>query len=425
PANGIATAEVNVHVRETSSGNPVPRGTIYFSATSGSITSSAAVNESGRARGVYTAGEEPATVLIRARWAERIEDTVSVVLMDPVASLTAQVRPSSILANGQDEAQLTVRLGDLWGEPVPNQLVRLEFDGPGRGEPTLGRTDAQGIFLARIIGNPSVTDGSIRVIASLPQRQMSREVSVITRGVTLNLSADALIIPGDGRSTINLTASVFETSSGNPVVGDTVRFTTTGGVIQPFGVLNRDGVAQVTLRSPPNAGLAQVVARYGADSGITDTLTVAFAQRFSFLNISVEPNSLLADGRDSARVIISLQDTLGNSVPGVWVTLATTPERQVSSDSVQTDQFGRATAYVFSFASGRDTSLALTVRVGHLVRDINLPLRGVRFSLVSDPDTLPANGRSRATMTASVSETTSGNPVVGRVVRFSTNLGVV
>ena len=117
---------------------------------------------------------------------------------------------------------------------------------------------------ATVAGVPPLTIKSspikITISGGLPDEShfsISRKPLNIAGGVYDNLRAQVMVIVGD--------------KEGNPVQqGTAVSFTTTGGVIQPNAVTDRDGIAQVELISSnprPSNSVAIVTAKTIGDSG--------------------------------------------------------------------------------------------------------------------------------------------------------------
>ncbi|HTY36753.1 MAG TPA: hypothetical protein VMH23_06565, partial [Bacteroidota bacterium] len=208
----------------------------------------------------------------------------------------------SIRGTGSNEtAVLQFEVRDSLGIPIAgvNKLT-VNFSilgGPGGGEyvfpvtsetdPLTGRVTTRvssgtkaGVIqiyaTATVPGTPPTTIKSspIRVTISggLPDDShfsISRKPLNIAGGVYDNLRAQIMVIVGD--------------KEGNPVQqGTAVSFTTTGGVIQPNAVTDRDGLAQVDLISGnprPANSVAIVTAKTIGDSGkvITKSTVVLFS----------------------------------------------------------------------------------------------------------------------------------------------------
>jgi len=423
-ANGTSTAQLTARVIETTSGNPVESGRVFFSANRGSVTAFSRLGEGGTAVATYTAPLDSGQATIRMRYGDSLEDSTQIVLVDRVSTLDLSVAPSVILANGTATARVTATVTDLWGEGAPQELVTFTFGGPGWVSPASGATDGSGRFSAIVHDSASNSDGRLMLTASVRGGRLRQTVPLELRGVTLALTAAEALIAGDGRSTTTLTARVRETSTGHPVVGDTVRFSASAGTIAPFGVTDENGEARVTIRSEARLTIATITAVYGAR--LTESVQVAFTGRYSYLAFTLDRNSLLADGADSTRAAVILLDTLRRPVAGVTVNFATIGGAGTFTvDTAVTDEDGAAISYLRSSASVNDISGQVRAFLGSLTDTTSIAFRGVTLTVSSSPDSIPANGVSLSRITAQARETTRGNPVGGREVRFGSDAGVI
>jgi len=207
----------------------------------------------------------------------------------------------SIRGTGSNEtALLTFEVRDSLGIPIGGvNKLKVNFSilgGPGGGEyvfppssdtdPLTGRATTrvnsgtkagvlQVFATATVAGIPAVTIKSspvkITISGGLPVADhfsISRKPVNIAGGVYDNLRAQIMVIVGD--------------KEGNPVQqGTAISFTTTGGIIQPNAVTDKDGIASVDLISGnprPINSVAVVTATTIGDSGtvIRKTASVLF-----------------------------------------------------------------------------------------------------------------------------------------------------
>ena len=424
PANGAATTTVTARAVETGSGNPVTGARVSFSVSGGSITASVMLDEDGLGEVVYTAAAAEGTATIRARLGAGLQAETSVILVDPVAALTLDITPSAILANGVQTAEITARVTDPWGEPTPNELVTIDFSGPGSVTPSLGNTDENGRLRAAAKGTASGSDGQLIITAEAHGGDLIQTDTLLLRGVTLALSASPALIPGDGQSTATITARVRETRTGRAVASGTVSFIASAGVIAAEAQLDQSGEASVELRSDDRTAISEVVAFYGDE--LTDTIQVAFAGRYSYLDARSGRASLLADGEDTTAIAATLTDTLGNASSGIWVRFNVGgADGTLSGDSALSDVNGRASVLFTSAAATSDAVAQVISAAGVLSDTVSIARQGLTLTVAVAPDSLPANGRSSANVTARVRKTSGGNPITGRPVSFAVTAGLI
>ncbi len=423
-ANGVATASVTARIVETSNGNAVTSGRVAFSTDLGGISATANLDQSGQAVATYTASATIGLATVRAVYGNTLNASDTIRLVDKVAALELTVSPQLILANGSQRALLIARVTDSWGEGASHEQVSFNFEGAGTVSPNVGITNDDGEFRATARGFGSSNNGRLLVTASIRGGRFTETVAIDLRGVTLDLEASPVLIAGDGRSVSTLTARLRETYTGHPITNDTIRFMTSAGIITPFRLTDQNGEASVSLRSDAHPAIATVVAEYG--NRLADTAQVAFAGRYSYLDLSLERQSLLADGVDSGLATVLLVDTLRRPVEGVAVfftlidTLGT-----LSNDSAVTDNNGLTSISWRSTASQTDLSARIRASAGALADTARLSMRGVTITLSANQDTIPANGVAESRITAQVRETVRGNPVTGRSVSFRTDAGVI
>jgi len=281
----------------------------------------------------------------------------------------------SIRGTGSNEtALLLFEVRDSLGSPIAgvNKLT-VHFSilgGPGGGEyvfPVSGETDPltgrvttrvssgtkagvlQIVASATVSGTPSLTIKSspIRVTISggLPVEErfsLSRKPINIAGGVYDNLRAQIMVIVGD--------------KEGNPVQpGTAISFSTTGGIIQPNALTDKDGIATVDLISGnprPANSVALVTARTIGDSGkvIQKQIAVLFSGATRILSPST---AIVVPDSGSTTFEYRVQDPNGFPlVGGTNITLSVdgpgASELQLSGDVTRSlEDSGDPTATLF------------------------------------------------------------------------------
>ncbi|HEY4613253.1 MAG TPA: Ig-like domain-containing protein, partial [Bacteroidota bacterium] len=213
--------------------------------------------------------------------------------------LTVSEQNIAIRGSGLNETSfLTFEARDSSGNPLgtTNRVV-VNFSiqgGPGGGEyvfpvsqetdPTTGKATTRvtsgtragilQVYATTVVNGVTLRSSPVRLTVSggLPVQQrfsISREKSNIAGGVLDGLRAKINVLVGD--------------REGNPVVPNTaIYFTTTGGLIQPSALTDKDGAASVELISGnprPAGGIAVITARTVGDSGVvvSQSIPVVFS----------------------------------------------------------------------------------------------------------------------------------------------------
>ena len=424
PGNGTATAQITARIAEATSGVPMDTGRVYFVTDLGTIAGGADLSEDGIATATFTAPLDVGSATIRGQYGLGLYDETVIDIIDRVSEIDISIDPGSILANGIEESEIVVTVSDPWGDPAPRQRVNISFEGPGTVEPTVGLTDDNGILNVTAIGEAVRDNGLMIITADTRNGELSAQDTLELRGVTIDLDVSLPLIPGDGESTTTVTAHVRETATGHAVSGESVYFASTAGVIAASVRLDETGRAATLLTSDDEPAIAIVTATYGNE--LIDTAEVAFASRFSYLETRLGRLRLLADGMDTTRIAAILHDTLGNPSEGVYVHFEVLNDLgELSADSTVTNQNGIGSATFISEASQDDIDAELRIFVGELADTLTLSMRGITVELSIEPENLPANGRAEATVTASVVQTTSGNPIIGGTLFFAIENGEI
>lgn len=422
--NGVSTAGIIARVVEATSGVPVENGRINFATNLGRITGGANLSEDGIAEATYTAPLGNGTATITARFGDGLSAETDIRIVERASEIELEIDPGSILANGLRSADVIACVTDSWGDPAPRERIEINFEGAGDVTPLVGLTDQDGIFRAVAIGDASNEDSELQITASARDGGIDETETLELLGVNLSLSASPRLIRGDGESTSTITADVRESTSGHAVSGDTVRFTSTAGVIQAYEILDRTGRAITELRSDDEAAIATVTASFG--DGLVAEVDVAFASRFSYLEAELGRERLLADGLDSTAIAATLRDTLGYPVEGVYIHYEITDgEGELSLDSSATDANGTANAVFYSAALEDDATTDIRVYADELEDILTTEMRGITIRVSAEADSLPANGYAETAVTAAVSQTTSGNPITDGTVSFSVDAGMI
>jgi hypothetical protein len=274
---------------------------------------------------------------------------------------------------------------------------------------------------------------------------------------SITLSVDVASIPADGSSSAAITATVRD-GNGNPVRHYTdVTFSTTlgrfrnGGTAytvqtqpplkdgKPDRTAAPTGIATVALIAGTTPGSAKVTV---TSNNVSQTIYVTISGPAASITLSVDPITIPADGVSSSTITATLTNSSGTPVtPGTEVTFTTnlgtfTASVQkgetagIFSDGSQTYTVKTpdATGVVrVSLVAGTKAGSALVKATSNNVTQaiyVGFGGQPVSIRLVADPVTIPADGTSSSTITATLTDA-SGAPVTpGTSVMFTTTLGL-
>jgi hypothetical protein len=288
--------------------------------------------------------------------------TLNLTYSPPVPKLIDhEADPYTVTANLVDSTQRGIS-GQQVTFAVLNEVGRLGFADTSITVPV---TNSQGLVEALFYNTQ--TDEIL-----LPS---SAIIQAVTRGPDGNPQADTVTIPlrrvhnalsmqaipnvviGDGASSVNIRAFLLDTD-GHGIVGDTIRFSnpTHDGSIAAIAVTNDNGIAINTFS--PFAGvdssiLAEILAEYRPGSPVhqasaTTNVTVTPVHSIGYLTVSLQKQSIVADGIDSSSIFITVQDSSGGLIAdGTPIHLENTGRGFLSTTQVTTVD-GQARAKITS-----------------------------------------------------------------------------
>jgi hypothetical protein len=290
-----------------------------------------------------------------------------------------------------------------------------------------------------------------------PLHELPKSRHLFTAGALLLTALAALIgmASGCGRAsptapsgstlvlTVNPTAIVSSTGTaiatatlrlpnGNPQPGAQVQFSSTLGTLNPtLATTDNNGVAVSKLTGDGRIGMATVQAFSGAVMSSQVMVTIGSAAMT--VTLQAVPATLPSSG-GKVRLVALVRDATGAPVPGTQVNFTTNLGRLASGGGlVTTDSSGEATDTLTVQASdvGNATSITLGVDAagasGALVNatfTLNI-ITNAAASIIAEanPTQLPLAGGTVSLI--ALVRNSSGSPVPGAGVNFSTTLGTL
>ena len=417
--NGTDAVTISLEAKETSSGNPVIGKSVKYATTLGRVTASAITNTIGIATGTLTsadAGTATVTATLGNNRVAAIDISVSVLV-------SVSASESSILRDGTSTSTVTATIVNGAGDAVEGETVTWSVtSGTGSVSPTSAVTDENGQATATFTSDAAFgSDGSATIQAAASGG--SGSTSITLRGVTLDLTASKSVILDDGVDASTITLTATETTSGAPLPGKTVTFSTNLGTVTSSAITNNDGQATTTLVSA-SSGTATVTVGLGSRS---ETVDVLVSSRSLFVILSADSTSILRDGETTLTLTATVTDGGGLLLSGKTISWRiSSGSGTVIGSSDTTDTNGEATAvFTPDAADSTDSSAIIQAAVSGSSDQFQIELRGISLSISTDRSTIVADGTDTAQITLTAVETSSGDPVVGRSITFSTDLGSV
>jgi adhesin/invasin len=423
PANGSASAQIQVELRHSTSHVAISNATVQLGSTLGSVPASVTTDASGRATVSFVAGTQEGTAQIIARFGNLLTDTVRINLSAPsAASLNMGATRTSLLGSGADTSQVTCTVRDVLGVVLRNVQVLWSLQGQGTLLQSASITDSLGHANALFIAPASTGDVTATVSATVGLITQGMEIQ--SRGVTLGLSPAVSTIPANGAATTTINAQLRETTSSLMVSGANLHFGTSLGSIVGNATTNAAGVATVTLTAAPTAGTANIVGQYG--NLLTANTQVTFYEQTAQQVVVVSDSAILhSDGVSSSLVRAYVMDMMSLPLAGVSVTWSA-QYGTMNIVQTMTDQNGVATVtYIATASSEAQRAVHISAAAGSAQGSTIITERGVTVNVTAEPAIVIADGNSTSAIHAHIYETLNSIALSNVNVSFGTTLGTI
>ena len=273
--------------------------------------------------------------------------------------LKVDLDKSSLQTQESDTAILTAIFTNGSGAALANRTITLNkyFKTENNGDTSVsvsGTTNASGkcSFILRSL--PYEGKMRLEIIGfDKTEGYASADTSILfftTRIMTIRASGS---IPADGSSKCPVVVTI-KNKNGNPLVGDKISFTTTAGMITAVAETDDDGKAVAYLTSDRRNIIAKVTATLQSDPGKKQTTEVAF--NGIKLLASINPPNISSDGKDTASVLVLLNDAAGSSISGERISFSKQIQETIilGADTV-TNNIGEAKCRIVGKGKGQDT----------------------------------------------------------------------
>lgn len=388
-----------------------------------------------------------------------ISDTLTL-SFDPINMNNMMARPAYILADGETETIISVRMSDENGLAVNGETVEFtttcgtllqniavsgvsDKDGDGNN-------DNDGI--AQVALMSPYEPGTCVVTAAYGTRELTAPVVYYGDGsgstaVSIQLETESKTVPANGTSTVVLTATLSD-AAGEPVAaGVPVHFTTTHGMFltgeQEFsGSMPVGGSVKVALLSvAEDIGKATITCTSGT---VTQSIQVTFTalspdgspmgESTSFATLTAAPAAIPADGKSSLMITAELKNATDNPVPAgteiaFYAAAGTFSNGLTQFTAATTDESGKVNvALLSSTTPGPVDVWCLSNGVYQLTTvtftDTDPGATSIGYiALSATPATLPADGKSSTAITAILTDAVGAPVPAGVSIVFSTNIG--
>lgn len=315
--------------------------------------------------------------------------------------------------------------------PVPNALVDVSVSGGWISSNTI-ITNTEGYATVRFSDTVSGNQDVVRQITfTYSTVKEAASITVSNKTTTLQkkfltISANPYVVKADGISHSTITLKV-KNKNFNPIIGDTVLFTTNAGDITAKAVTDSNGTAIARLVSERRNVTAQATATLAKDTAMKISVEIEF--NGISLSVSASPQSIIPNGVQQSTVTLTLQDAATQSIYGerVRFTKKAGSSAIITPLDTVTDTRGQAKCYVTGTGTGFDTIVA------HAAGDSEITVINYSSNYLSI-DTTPAagtshtylaNGKDSTLITITYLAANQVTPVANATINVSVTSGTI
>ncbi|MBD3386974.1 hypothetical protein GF407_18870 [candidate division KSB1 bacterium] len=356
PADGLSQTELNMVIKETTSKRAVPHAKLSLRSAKNTIPAEVFTDNSGVATASITALAYATTDTIYIDYGNTISKLLFMDFITP--SIRLEPKTATLMADGNSQLQLTATLTSHNNNPIPGAEIHFSTD---KGVVTSSaKTNEQGRAIAQYSSNSTVKDTAMVVAVFHDISDTSRIALQESSGKKLSVSGPPEVLR-NGVSQAEISARVFDQNN-NPVANSTVQFSAQYGDIEPTAKTDLNGY--VTLPYTPDAGSTDVIDTLTVSSA-TSTVKLPLLLRGILLQISVTPDSILANGIENCKLAISLKESQSHkAIAGATVSLSTT--LGTVNNELVTDYSGEAST---TLTSGTKSGSAIVTAKYGLITD--------------------------------------------------------
>jgi hypothetical protein len=336
----------------------IPGQTVTFSASSGNLAGSLPIPLTG-------SNGEAITSVSLSPGADRTNRIINVtitaggvsqVVKIPVVGTTITVSNDSSILLGASTT-VTARITDSAGQPVPNAALTVTSSIGNTVTPASPVTNAQGAATFSYAGTRA---GQDELTVSAQGAKATSKILVSADQFSFESPASLSTVAVGATQTV----TVRLLSSGAPVPGATVNFSTTRGTLTPTSVVTDSTGRASTIVTSNSSGPANVVAQTGTAQVTLPLNFIAVTPASIALQVNpgaIPPNTV-GSTTNQATLRATVRDAAGNPVQGRVVTFSATNDPSngvISPGSAVTDESGTASAQFIPGASGTGNNQVL------------------------------------------------------------------
>ena len=339
----------------------------------------------------------------------------------PTATLTIVLNPTHVPADGATTSTATITAKDQYDNPVPTETVTIGVGDGDDSEPGAVVNNNNGTYTSIITA--SSTPDVETIFVSGGGKTGTATLTEYGDAASFNLAIDPATVVANGTSTATATATVLD-EGGRGVANKTVTITKPGAADSAIGAVtnNGNGTYTATITSSTTAGTDTFTAA-ATGTFLTDTADLTeTAGPATLVSLTVDPNTLVADGASQSTATAVVTDVNNNRVTNETVTITT--NKNASIGAVTHVGNGVYTAVITApTVASSETITAKAVNANKTgIASLNFthgPAATVTVTLT--PSSVTANG-SQSQAKATVVDA-NNNKVVNETVVFSKDEG--
>lgn len=416
PGNIVAdkktTAKITASLKDSATNVAIADGeAVTFKTTAGTLMAGTATTSGGTATVELQSDDKPGTASVTATYGSTSSAT-SVLFTSLSISISSNA--SSIAANGTSSATITATVKDANNAPAPDDTV-VSFS---TTDGTIGGSAAtkNGAATTTLISKTSPSKVTATVTAKSGGAETTTTIEFIpVEPKVIFLSANLANVPANGTSSATLTAIVKDENSNLVPDGTEVKFTSNLGTVTDTAK-TKDGQAQATITSTAT-GTATVIAQAGS---VSTSTTVTFTSLS--ITLSASPTSIPADGVSTISLtIVSKSATTGSAQSNAQIKLTTSDGTFTSNGAKEVTKTTDGAGTIMETLKAGTTAGIITITASSsdttTTTKVNFVSGGVSaISLSPSPSSIPADGKSTTTLSATVTD------VYGNVIQDGTEI---
>ena len=328
-ADGTHFVSLTVSVRNTAQ-QPISGQQVALSSSGAALTlapSSGMTDSTGTWVGhISTTVAQIATVDVQAEGVT-LHPSITFTAGPPAAAHTSLgIAPNAVQANGRAAAVLTVRAGDAYNNPVPNQTVAFQnSDSAQPPSPASASTGSDGLATSQLTSNDVGLQSVGATVGNITLQGSVRFTGPPSVGNS-NFAASPNGLVADGMQASTL-ALLLRDAAGNAIGGQPVQLSASG-VGNHFsatdGNTQSDGSFTATLTST-RAEVKTVQLNLPGNANFTAQVTFAAGPvQQAQCSLSAYPSTLAANGNATTAVTLLVTDAQGNGLANKSVSLTVT-----------------------------------------------------------------------------------------------------